>query len=172
MATILTLADAKHHLRITSADQDADIWAKTQEASAIVLAYLKGRAITVSTLTGIGGVATVTATHLHGLVTGDTVFIRGALQPEYNGEFTVTVTSTTTFTYVIAGTPATPATGALGIRAAATWTDVTAPFKVKAAAKLMLTHLWENRGEDMKTDADLWQAVKNLLVDLRDPALA
>lgn len=172
MATILTLAEAKHHLRITTADQDADVWAKTQEASAIVVAYLKGRQFAVASLTSSGGVATVTTRTLHGLATNDVVVVRGSDDPEYNGEFTATVTGTTTFTFSVTGTPAGTATGTIWVRAAIAWTDVTAPLKVKSAAKLMLTHLWENRGDDMKDDERLWQAVKNLLVDMRDPALA
>ncbi len=169
---ILTLAEAKQHLRITHSDEDADIWAKTQEASAIILSYLKGRNVLVSSLTSTGGVATVTTATVHGLASSDTVFIRGASDPEYNGEFTATVVDTTSFTYPVTGTPAGTATGEMWVRTAVSWTDATVPVKVKAAAKLMLTHLYENRGDDMKNDEALWQAVKNLIVDMRDPALA
>lgn len=168
---LVTLAQAKRHLRITSEDHNADVWDKTQMAEGIILSYLKGRPIVVSTLLSSGGVATVTAATVHGLTTGDTVFIRGADQPEYNGEVVVTVTDTTTFTYPITGTPVT-ATGTLWIRAAATWTEVTVPANVRAAILLMLTHLYENRGDDMKTENALWQSIQNRLVGHRDPALA
>jgi hypothetical protein len=41
------------------------------------------------------------------------VTIAGATQTEYNGTFTITVTGASTFTYPVAGTPATPATGTI-----------------------------------------------------------
>jgi uncharacterized phage protein gp47/JayE len=47
----------------------------------------------------------------HQLATGMTVTISGATQPEYNGTFTITVTQRDAFSYTIAGTPVTPATG-------------------------------------------------------------
>lgn len=59
-----------------------------------------------------GAVATVT-TAAHGFHTGDFVTIAGAVDAAYNGEVQITVTSPTTFTYQISGTPATPATGTI-----------------------------------------------------------
>lgn len=47
----------------------------------------------------------------HGLTTGDTVTISGAMSPNYNGTFTVTVTGASTFTFPISGTPTTPDPG-------------------------------------------------------------
>jgi hypothetical protein len=46
----------------------------------------------------------------HGLTTGDTVMIDRADQSEYNKTTTVTVVSSTVFSYTVTGTPATPAT--------------------------------------------------------------
>lgn len=65
-----------------------------------------------TTITRSGSTATATCTG-HGLVTNDYVVIKGANQQEYNGVFQVTVTGTDTFTYTVAGTPATPATGTI-----------------------------------------------------------
>lgn len=48
-----------------------------------------------------------------------------------------------------------------------TWTDVTAPGVIKAAAKIVLTHLYDDRDGD-----PLSPSVKNLLRRFRDPALA
>ena len=62
------------------------------------------------TITRSGSTATVTHT-AHGIVTGQRVAIRFAAQIEYNGIYTVTVTNANTYTYTVAGTPATPATG-------------------------------------------------------------
>jgi hypothetical protein len=55
--------------------------------------------------------ATFSGVSDHGLSTGDEVTIDGAAESEYNGTFTVTVTSTTDFTYTTVGVPATPDTG-------------------------------------------------------------
>jgi uncharacterized phage protein gp47/JayE len=47
----------------------------------------------------------------HPLATGMKVNVSGADQPEYNGEHTIVVTQRGAFSYTIAGTPVTPATG-------------------------------------------------------------
>lgn len=53
------------------------------------------------------------------------------------------------------------------------WTDETtvAP-PVQAAILLLCAHFYEHRGDDMKPDAALWQAIERLLMRYRDPALA
>ncbi len=56
--------------------------------------------IAVTSITYSAGVATLTATAVHGLTTGDQVVISGANQAAYNGTFVVTVTNTLIFTYV------------------------------------------------------------------------
>lgn len=65
----------------------------------------------VSSITRSSQTATVTTASDHGLTTGDYVTITGATQAEYNITATVVVTSSTIFTYTVAGSPATPATG-------------------------------------------------------------
>ncbi len=67
----------------------------------------------VTSITRSSSTATVTTTTPHGYSTADRVNIRGAVQTAYNGDFTITVTGATTFTYTVAGTPATPATGTI-----------------------------------------------------------
>lgn len=69
--------------------------------------------VAVSSITRASSTATVTTSTAHGFTTGDEVMVRGANQPEYNGVVTITVTSTTQFTYTVSGTPATPATGTI-----------------------------------------------------------
>lgn len=44
MAALVSLHRAKEHLRVTTTDSDADIHLKVEQASAIVLEYLKSRA--------------------------------------------------------------------------------------------------------------------------------
>lgn len=59
--------------------------------------------VAISSITNAGVLTTATA---HGLSTGDTVVIAGAVAAEYNGTFSITVTGPTTFTYVIGSVPA------------------------------------------------------------------
>lgn len=66
---------------------------------------------TITTLTRSGSLVTATLGSDHGLATGVEIIVSGATEPEYNGTFTATVTSRTTFQYTIIGTPSTPATG-------------------------------------------------------------
>lgn len=65
---------------------------------------------TISTITHVGAVATLTTASPHGLATGNKVTISGATPSAYNGEFVITVTGASTFTYTMASTPASNAT--------------------------------------------------------------
>lgn len=71
------------------------------------------------TITRSGTTATATCTSTpHGFASGATVTISGADQAEYNGAKSITVTSTTAFTFAVTVSGAdyvTPATGTLGI---------------------------------------------------------
>jgi hypothetical protein len=60
---------------------------------------------TISTITRVGTLATLTTAAPHGLGTGMTVLVAGALPAQYNGSYSITVTSPTTFTYVMASDP-------------------------------------------------------------------
>lgn len=58
--------------------------------------------------------STATATHTsHGMLTGSEVKIEGAIQNEYNGIYSITVTGVNSYTYTVSGTPTTPATGTI-----------------------------------------------------------
>lgn len=77
----------------------------------------------ITSITRSGNTATVTSTAAHLLTTGDLVSITGAIQTDYNVEAYVTVTGASTFTYTVANSPATPATGLPVFRiAGAGWT--------------------------------------------------
>jgi uncharacterized phage protein gp47/JayE len=69
------------------------------------------------TLTRSGAIVSATTVGFpnpsHYFATGDRITISGATETEYNGTFTIIVTSLTTFTYEITGTPSTPASGAI-----------------------------------------------------------
>lgn len=68
---------------------------------------------TISSLTRSSSTAHATTAAAHGYTTGDEVTIRGAVENEYNGTFTITVIDTDEFEYTVTGSPATPATGTL-----------------------------------------------------------
>jgi hypothetical protein len=60
-----------------------------------------------------------------------------------------------------------------------TWTTATLPYPVRAGIRMMLTHLYEHRGDDMTPsaaagmpDSDIWDAIDRVLTRWRDPALA
>ncbi len=74
---------------------------------------IKRLALPVYTLTQTAGIATCTITAGHQLKTGDVVYIRGADQADYTGDFTVTVTGTTTFTFPVSAGAVSPATGSI-----------------------------------------------------------
>ena len=67
----------------------------------------------VASLTRSGAVVTVTMSAPHGYQTGAYVTIAGATPNAYNGTVKVTSTGDLTFTFAIAGTPDTPATGTI-----------------------------------------------------------
>ena len=64
------------------------------------------------TLTQTGNVATAT-TVANTFVTGNYVTISGANEVDYNGTFQITVLNPTTFTFPVANSPASPATGTI-----------------------------------------------------------
>lgn len=78
-------------------------------ASAVALAVSLG----ATSVTRAGSVVTFLASSAHGLATGQTVTISGAVEVNYNGSFIITVISEFAFTYTITGTPTSPATGTI-----------------------------------------------------------
>ena len=84
-----------------------------QKVESFTLTSPAGFQLAVSGITRTGSTATATFAAPHGLVSDMSVVIAGADQVEYNGRFTITVTSTTQITYTVTGTPTTPATGTI-----------------------------------------------------------
>lgn len=70
-------------------------------------------ALLITSLTRSGTTATATTPTPHKLATGMQTTIAGADQAAYSGLVTVIVTGANTFTYQVAGSPATPATGTI-----------------------------------------------------------
>jgi hypothetical protein len=70
------------------------------------------KTISAGNMTRASQTVTVTLT-AHGYSTNDVINVRGANQSEYNGNFAITVTNANTFTFIVVGSPATPATGTI-----------------------------------------------------------
>jgi hypothetical protein len=79
----------------------------------VVLDFSLGVDLAVASITRTGGTATVTTVANHGYTSGNHVAIEGAVPTAYNGDVTITVTGVKTFTFAVAGTPTTPATGTI-----------------------------------------------------------
>jgi hypothetical protein len=93
----------------------------------------------VLSITRVSTTATVTTDGDHRFVPGEAITIAGADQAAYNGSKTVTITGASTFTYSVAGSPATPATGTItatpaGCGNCGSVTDTPDTFLVEASA--------------------------------------
>ena len=72
---------------------------------------------TVSGITRVTTTATATTSADHGFVVGESVLVAGSSQTEYNVKATiVSVPSSVTFTYLVSGSPTTPATGTMNVK--------------------------------------------------------
>jgi len=164
MAPLVSVEDAKHHLRKTSDEEDADIVLKLEQASAIILTYLKMDRVTAIASVSVANPTVITTSVPHSLEDGVPATIAGTTTtPTVNGEQVITVTGTYTFTVPVNVTVGqTAAAGTVGTPG---WTDATAPGNVSAAILCVLEDLYERRPIQ-------WDLVGGLLVGLRDPALA
>ncbi len=88
----------------------SDIILETQS-----LATIQNISTSITSLTRVGSIVTAVTSVDHKLASGISGAIGGANEAEYNGTFTVTVIDAFTFTYVISGTPTTPATGTITV---------------------------------------------------------
>ena len=73
---------------------------------------------TVASITRSGSTATATVPAGHPYHVGAIVKVEGANEADYNGEVEVLTADTTTFTYTVAGSPASPATGTISAKIA------------------------------------------------------
>lgn len=171
MAMLVTLDQARDHLNVTATDKDALIQDMVEEASATILDYLKGRAnnTAVITASSIASPTVITTSESHTFTNGMTAVITGDVDgvPTVNGSWTISGVLGASFTIPLAVT--TPSTGAL---ATVVWDDVTVPRHVRSAVKVLLTHLYEHRGDDMTPDPHVWASIERILIRSRDHALA
>lgn len=93
----------------------------------------------ISTLTRSGTVATATTSGTNGYAVGEWVDVSGAVETAYNGRVLVTgKPAVNQFTYDVAGSPATPATGAITSKyGAAGWTKTFAGTNTAAYRTLV-----------------------------------
>lgn len=108
---------------------------------AVVLDFTLPTAKTISSITRVTTTATVTTAAAHGWATGNVVAIEGATGGDgtyYNGDFAITVTGGSTFTYTMSGTPSGSAAGTLiaykGLRIFETYDDLVRGSCVYATA--------------------------------------
>lgn len=80
------------------------------------------QSLIITSLTRSGTTAIAETASAHFLASGMAVTVSGAVQTQYNGLKTITVTADNEFTFEVTGSPATPATGSPAL--AATWGNV------------------------------------------------
>jgi hypothetical protein len=79
----------------------------------LILPFELQTPLPITSITRFTTTATVTTTAPHGLSTGARVNIMGAVPTAFNGDHSVVVTGTSTFTFGVGGALATPATGTI-----------------------------------------------------------
>ncbi len=78
-----------------------------------------------TSLTQSGGAATMTLQSGHGFAVNQVVAVSGFNEAAFNGDFWVTGVGATTLQFAVAGNPASPATGAGGVKVSpAGWTKI------------------------------------------------
>jgi hypothetical protein len=112
IGTLLKSSNASTWTPVQEADLAFRLYAAafTSTTRTVNLGQLRAGQVTI---TRSGSTATATMAGGHPFTTGQKVVHSGATQAEYNGAATVTSTSPTTYTFSVAGTPATPATGTI-----------------------------------------------------------
>lgn len=173
MGALVTIDLAKEQLEIPEDDHSKDekVARKIEHASGVILDYLKGRANKTATITSssVASPTVITTSADHMFVNGETVVIAGHEDstPTLNGSWEVSNVLEDSFTI-----PAAVTVAGTGGTATVLWTPETVPFQVQAAVLVMLTHLYEHRGDDMASDEQTWAAIRRLLERSRDPAYA
>ena len=92
--------------------QAASVSSLVSYRAQVAAQQLEAAAVSVSSITR-SSTATVTTSASHGLVTGEYSRISGATQTAYNGQFSITKTNATVFTYAVEDSPSTPAAGTI-----------------------------------------------------------
>jgi hypothetical protein len=117
-------------------------------------------------MTYAGGVVTVQMAG-HGFVTAQTVSVFGAIEPEYNGNQIITVSTPDTFSFPITGTPTSPATGTIqigGERTAGTITNLTRSGSTVTAVQAGHGFVTGNRARIVGANEPQYNGVQTLTV--------
>ncbi len=96
---------------ITDPTSAATVLYTTDGRTPVVPAF--GSSESISGITYSGTTATATTSSAHGYYTGQQIKIAGAAPAQYDGIFTISVLSPTTFTYVLPSSPGSNATGTM-----------------------------------------------------------
>ncbi len=109
----------------------AAIIAQAKTVSGVTRVFVRNvdnldQTISVTSINRSGSLATLVSATSHGLEDGQLMEVSGADQIEYNVEEKIIVIDSTTFAYVVLGTPATPATGTIIIDV-----SITSPGQVR-----------------------------------------
>jgi uncharacterized phage protein gp47/JayE len=97
----------------------AEITSKAKEVAGVTRVFVEEPGdvlgtLTLSSLTRSGVIATATTASPHGFQDLTTVTIAGAVEADYNViDSPILIETTTTFLYIVAGSPSTPATGTI-----------------------------------------------------------
>jgi len=140
----------------------------------------KAEPVSVSGITRSGTTATVITSDDHGLAKGNSVIIDGANEGDYNGTFVVeTVADDTTFTYTVANSPASPATGTITSTKAVVYAysriretiytslSDTVPYKLGPYVSYKASALWlKGEGQEDKSLAREQMAEDILLTEI------
>jgi hypothetical protein len=164
MDALVTNEQAKRHLRVTTSDFDDEIELKSEQATAIVLEYLKSRANkrAVIVSSSVANPTVITTEEAHDFANGNTAVIADHEDsaPAISGSYVVSSVTEKTFTI-----PVTVTTAGSGGTATVAWDVNTVPQPVQTAILLVLEDLFEHRPID-------WDVQRRLLERSRDPALA
>jgi len=110
---INSLRDVKKSLPILSEGYQIDTGDLQVGEMATTMFLGRGVSTDLTSLTSSGDVASASTQKKHNLVSGQTISVIGADQPQYNTTDIITVTGNKTFDYPITGSPASPATGGI-----------------------------------------------------------
>lgn len=106
---IVATGTATTIIPISTSYQSSDGLTYTSTAAATITL----QSLSVTSITRVGSIATVTTAVDHKIASNVPVTISGAVETEYNGVQTVTVTAADKFQFTVTGTPGTPATGTI-----------------------------------------------------------
>ena len=85
----------------------------TSPATGTITALKVDKAVTSITHSGLSGLTATVASTGHGFYAGDFIRISGASPSDYNGDFVITNVTTNAFSYAMATTPSTDASGTM-----------------------------------------------------------